>query len=66
MYKCKVCQKKILEIYKDICLCKCNNLFCMKHISSSVHQCTYLYHDEHKKDIQDKLPLVTYTKNVKI
>lgn len=66
MSKCKICNKKILQIYRDISVCKCKNTYCIEHIDSSVHSCTYLYHDEYKKNIEHNLPLVTYTKNVKI
>jgi hypothetical protein len=45
--KCAKCNKKLLIEYP----CKCKKVFCITHLYSDVHACTY----DHKKDEKDRI-----------
>jgi hypothetical protein len=39
--KCETCYKKLNSMYKIIHTCKCNGIYCTKHILA--HTCSYNY-----------------------
>ena len=43
-FKCKICSKKIKELYVDLHTCKCSGIYCNSHIHN--HECTFDYHKE--------------------
>jgi hypothetical protein len=52
--KCDHCKKKTL--YENVC--KCKQTFCIKCISSFVHNCTFDYKQEKKNKLNDDNPKI--------
>ena len=47
IYRCNVCNKKVLTvIIAVIGVCKCEKLYCPKHIFPEKHNCTFDYKSE--------------------
>ena len=49
------CNKKLASADEIIGLCKCNNLYCVKHRMPENHKCTYCYKIDKDKFINDNL-----------
>jgi hypothetical protein len=60
--RCAKCSKKLLIEYK----CKCEMIFCITHLYSEMHSCTYDYKQDEKKRIEQSLPCVITPKMEKI
>tara|TARA_R110002074_G_scaffold302662_2_gene473872 strand:- start:3094 stop:3288 length:195 start_codon:yes stop_codon:yes gene_type:complete len=52
---CFYCNKKIKLISF---LCKCNEIFCIKHKNPEDHNCKFNYQEFGKKQIKEKNPLI--------
>jgi hypothetical protein len=61
-FKCHHCKKKTL--YENVC--KCKNTFCMNCLSSFVHNCSYDYKEEKKKQLGEDNPKILAQKIVVI
>lgn len=61
-HKCYECKVKLKMI---IFTCKCDHIFCVKHLGGHTHNCTYDYVKEKKKQIEENNPKLGY-KMVKI
>ena len=51
--KCHECGSKLKMI---VFTCKCNHIFCHKHLGAHSHNCTYDYKNEKKKQIEENNP----------
>ena len=51
--KCHECGSKLKMI---VFTCKCNHIFCQKHLGAHSHNCTYDYKNEKKKQIEENNP----------
>lgn len=51
--KCYECKVKLKLI---VFTCKCNHIFCQKHLGAHSHNCTYDYKNEKKKQIEENNP----------
>ena len=51
--KCHECGAKLKLI---VFTCKCNHIFCQKHLGAHSHKCTYDYKNEKKKQIEENNP----------
>ena len=51
--KCYHCNAKLKMI---VFTCKCNHIFCPKHLGAHSHNCTYDYKNEKKKQIEENNP----------
>ena len=51
--KCYQCNAKLKLI---VFTCKCNHIFCHKHLGAHSHNCTYDYKNEKKKQIEENNP----------
>ena len=51
--KCYQCNAKLKLI---VFTCKCNHIFCQKHLGAHSHNCTYDYKNEKKKQIEENNP----------
>jgi len=51
--KCHECGSKLKMI---VFTCKCNHIFCQKHLGAHSHKCTYDYKNEKKKQIEENNP----------
>jgi len=60
--KCDFCNKK-LKLHEQI-KCKCEKMFCSKHLSCFSHNC--LHKIDHKKIIKNNNPKVNVEKVIKI
>lgn len=60
--KCATCKKKLLIEYA----CKCKMIFCIKHLYSDMHQCTYDHKKDEKKKIEESLECIIAPKLEKI
>jgi hypothetical protein len=65
--KCYVCNKKISEIEKIYCKCKCGEDFCQKHRTTGKdniksHICTYDYMSDHKNIMEKENPIISFDK----
>lgn len=45
--RCFECKKPILEIFAAIGKCRCDNIYCSKHIQH--HNCDFNYNDLHQQ-----------------
>jgi len=52
-HKCYHCKCKLKMI---ILTCKCDHIFCQKHLGAHSHNCTYDYKNEKKKQILKNNP----------
>lgn len=52
---CHYCHKKLKLMSFT---CKCQNIFCLKHMNPIDHQCQYNYKLEHQKLIIEKNPVI--------
>jgi hypothetical protein len=57
--KCSMCIKKLITSK-----CKCDIIFCMKHLNT--HPCTFDYHKEHANKLKDANPIVIADKLTRI
>tara|TARA_B110000285_G_scaffold228867_1_gene292552 strand:+ start:1535 stop:1846 length:312 start_codon:yes stop_codon:yes gene_type:complete len=53
--KCYECNAKLKLI---IFTCKCNHIFCHKHLGAHSHNCPYDYKNEKKKQIEENNPKI--------
>jgi hypothetical protein len=51
--KCYHCNAKLKMI---VFTCKCNHIFCPKHLGAHSHNCPYDYKNEKKKQIEENNP----------
>ena len=51
--KCYECKVKLKMI---VFTCKCNHIFCQKHLGAHSHNCVYDYKNEKKKQIEENNP----------
>ena len=51
--KCYHCNAKLKMI---VFTCKCNHIFCQKHLGAHSHNCSYDYKNEKKKQIEENNP----------
>jgi len=56
--KCAKCNKKLLIEYP----CKCKKVFCITHLYSDVHACTYDHKQDEKERIKKQLEKVVAPK----
>ena len=62
-YRCDVCNKKVLTaIIAFIGTCKCEKLYCLKHIFPEKHNCTFDYKSEQIEKLKKNLPLIVADK----
>ena len=60
-YNCFLCSKKI-KLIEAIALgkCKCQNIFCKKHINQNEHNCTYNYQNNFKDFLSSNMtPIIS-------
>lgn len=57
-----MCNKKISIVEEITSKCKCDNVFCKKHLFYSIHNCTYDY----KKNNNDNIVKLDTNKVIKI
>jgi hypothetical protein len=57
--KCSMCNKKLITSR-----CKCDIIFCMKHLNT--HPCTFDYHKEHANKLKKANPIVITDKLTRI
>ncbi len=62
--KCTICKKKINKMYSVISTCKCEHIFCGKHMHD--HSCTYDYKKEFKTIMESKTEKIVADKVSKI
>ena len=63
IYRCNVCNKKVLTaIIAFIGTCKCEKLYCLKHIFPEKHNCTFDYKSEQIEKLKKNLPLIVADK----
>ena len=51
--KCYHCKVKLKMI---VFTCKCNHIFCLRHLGAHSHNCSYDYKNEKKKQIEENNP----------
>jgi hypothetical protein len=52
--RCNKCNKKLgIHEYK----CRCGNIFCITHLHSTEHNCTYDYKDESNKNLSKTMEI---------
>jgi hypothetical protein len=51
----KGCNKKILEIHKEIRTCYCKQIFCPNHLFFKAHKCTFDYKKQNKTKLEQAL-----------
>jgi len=51
--KCYHCNAKLKMI---VFTCKCNHIFCLRHLGAHSHNCSYDYKNEKKKQIEENNP----------
>ena len=62
-YRCNFCNKKVLKVMLAIIgLCKCEKLFCDKHMFPEIHNCTFDYKSEQIEKLKKNLPLIVADK----
>ena len=62
-YRCNFCNKKVPTIIiAFIGICKCENLYCAKHIFPEKHNCTFDYKSEQIEKLKKNLPLIVADK----
>ena len=61
---CCICKKKLSKLMLSIYTCKCQNLYCPKHIID--HHCTFDYKTAFQKQIICELPIILTEKIVKL
>ena len=62
-YRCDVCNKKVLTaIIAFIGTCKCEKLYCLKHIFPEKHNCTFDYKSEQIEKLKKILPVIVADK----
>ena len=63
IYRCNVCNKKVLTvIIAFIGVCKCEKLYCPKHIFPEKHNCTFDYKSEQIEKLKKILPVIVADK----
>ena len=63
IYRCNVCNKKVLSISIAIIgLCKCKKLYCYKHKFTEKHNCTFDYKSEQIEKLKKILPVIVADK----
>ena len=60
--KCAKCNKKLLIEYP----CKCKKVFCLTHLYSDMHACTFDHKSDEKKQLEANLELIVAPKIEKI
>ena len=62
--KCYYCNKKITP--SSSLLCKCNNVFCMEHRYTFIHNCNAYQKNEQIKILESNMPKIVSDKIDKI
>lgn len=69
--KCFVCNKKLSLVEETAGLCKCDNVFCVKHKivgtdpkQESCHICTFNYSIKHKELLKKNNPVLVGNKGL--
>lgn len=56
--KCSFCAHRLSIVESTVGRCKCDGTFCTKHKTPEKHDCTYDFHTNHKKQMQETLKQV--------
>ena len=61
--RCFVCNKKLLKaIAPLIGLCKCEKIFCHKHILPKNHNCTFDHKSKQREEMKKNMPVIVSDK----
>ena len=61
--RCFVCNKKLLAIIAPmIGWCKCEKIFCSKHILPEKHNCTFDHKSKQREEMKKNMPVIVSDK----